>query len=106
MKFRDFEDFFKKEAKQVHDPVIKQRELLDGFVIEFSDDGTVDMGTSFDFLDKSSHYENNLLEEEFKKKREYLKNRMVSLFCCFVNKSFSIPLFSFVLKGKRRICFS
>lgn len=54
----------------------KKRKLLDGYTIKFLDDGTVDMGSSFDLFDIASHYENNLIEEKFKKLRTYLKKVM------------------------------
>ena len=41
-------------------------------------DGTVDMGSSFDLFSKCSHYENDLLEEEYKVKRKFFKNKMIS----------------------------
>jgi zinc D-Ala-D-Ala dipeptidase len=34
------------------------------------------MGSSFDLFDTASHFENNLIAEEFKKLRTYLKNIM------------------------------
>jgi D-alanyl-D-alanine dipeptidase len=54
------------------------RKLLDGFEILYLEDGTVDMGTSFDLFDKASHYENNLISDEHKQRRTYLKNVMES----------------------------
>lgn len=58
-------------------PIIEEkRALLDGFAITFLDDGTIDMGSSFDLLDKVSHYENDLITEQFKFRRAYLKNVM------------------------------
>jgi len=54
----------------------KKRTLLDGFTITLLDDGTVDMGSSFDLFDKASHYENDLISHEFKTLRTYLKNKM------------------------------
>lgn len=49
------------------------RKFLDGFEFWFLDDGTVDMGSSFDLFDKASHYENNLITDNHKKQREYLR---------------------------------
>lgn len=60
----------------LHPIQAEKRTLLDGFVITFLDDGTVDMGSSFDLFDVASHFENNLIEEEFKKLRTYLKTVM------------------------------
>lgn len=54
----------------------KSRQLLDGFTVLFLDDGTVDMGSSFDLFDVASHFENNLVEQKFKTRRTYLKSIM------------------------------
>jgi D-alanyl-D-alanine dipeptidase len=51
--------------------------LLDGSTIIFLDDGTVDMGSSFDFFGEPSHHENNLIADEFKSLRKYLKDVMI-----------------------------
>lgn len=61
---------------QLHKPQTQKRVLLDRYTITILDDGTVDMGSSFDLFDVASHYENNLIEEKFKKLRTYLKNIM------------------------------
>ncbi len=53
-----------------------KRTLLDNFTITYLDDGTVDMGSSFDLFDVASHYENKLIAQEYKKLRTYLKNIM------------------------------
>lgn len=55
---------------------ITSRTLLDGFTISLLDDGSVDMGSSWDLFDTASHYENNLIPESFKTLRTYLKNIM------------------------------
>lgn len=65
-----------KETEKLHDVVEKKRTLLDGFTITLLDDGTVDMGSSFDLFDAASHYENNLISPEFKQLRTYLKEKM------------------------------
>ena len=65
-----------KQDQQLHDIKEEKRTLLDGYTITFLDDGTVDMGSSFDLFDVASHFENNLVTEEFKKLRTYLKNVM------------------------------
>lgn len=54
----------------------KTRMLLDGFTIPILDDGTVDMGSSFDLFDTVSHYENDLIPQEFKERRAYLNRVM------------------------------
>lgn len=50
-----------------------QRKFKNGREYNYLDDGTVDMGTSWDFLDVSSHYENDLVDEEITKRRLYLR---------------------------------
>lgn len=54
----------------------QDRKLLDGFIIKLLDDGTVDMGSSFDLMDEASHYINNLIENKYKELRNYLKKAM------------------------------
>lgn len=65
-----------KDKNSLHKIKEKKRKLLDGFTITFLDDGTIDMGSSFDLFDVASHYENNVIEDKFKKIRNYLKNIM------------------------------
>ena len=65
-----------KDGQKLHDIVEKERTLLDGYTIKILDDGTVDMGSSFDLFDTASHFENNLIEEKYKKLRTYLKTVM------------------------------
>jgi D-alanyl-D-alanine dipeptidase len=58
-------------------PIVeKKRTLLDGFIILLLDDGTIDMGSSFDLFDKASHFDNDLIPDEYKKLRAYLKSVM------------------------------
>ncbi|MDF2577133.1 MAG: hypothetical protein K0S74_617 [Chlamydiales bacterium] len=61
----------------------RTRTLNDGFQFFYLDDGTIDMGSSFDLFDKASHYENDLINQEYKDRRTYLKNVMES--CGFKN---------------------
>jgi len=65
-----------KVGQNVHEIVEQDRKLLDGYTIKFLDDGTVDMGSSFDLFDQASHYENNLISKKYKKMRTYLRNIM------------------------------
>lgn len=65
-----------KKDKSVHAIVSFERTLRDGHKILVLDDGTVDMGSSFDLFDQASHYENNLLPNDQKKMRVYLKTVM------------------------------
>lgn len=66
-----------KKGQKVHDIVEQKRILLDGFTITFLDDGTVDMGSSFDLFDVASHYESPVITPEYKKMRTYLHDMMV-----------------------------
>jgi zinc D-Ala-D-Ala dipeptidase len=65
-----------KDGHALHDIQEQDRVLLDGHRIKFLDDGTVDMGSSFDLFDEASHYENNLIEDRFKAMRTYVKIAM------------------------------
>lgn len=69
-----------KNDKQLHEIEKKERTLLDGFVIQILDDGTEDFGSSFDLFDKASHYENDVIPQEFLEKRKYLKEKMEKYF--------------------------
>src|SRR5436190_1324136 len=55
---------------------VKERKLEDGQKILFLDDGTIDMGTSFDLLGEASHHDSNLIKLEFLKRRNYLRRIM------------------------------
>ncbi|ROT47501.1 M15 family metallopeptidase [Candidatus Cardinium hertigii] len=52
------------------------RTLADGTSIMYLNDGTVDMGTHFDFLDVSSNHNSNLVTEEQTQNRNFLKKIM------------------------------
>lgn len=65
-----------KTEQELVDIETRDRKLLDGFTIQLLDDGTVDMGSSFDLFDVASHYANDLIEEKFKARRAYLKDVM------------------------------
>lgn len=54
----------------------EKRKLLDGFEFVFLNDGTIDMGSSFDLFDTVSHYINKLIPEKFNTLRKYLRNIM------------------------------
>jgi D-alanyl-D-alanine dipeptidase len=64
--------------KKLHKINPQSRTLLDGSQIMFLDDGTVDMGSSFDLFSDASHYENNLIENKYKIRRDRLKDKMIS----------------------------
>lgn len=63
----------KKIDSPMHAVNEKKRALIDGFSILFLDDGTVDMGSSFDLFDKASHSENDLIATAHKELRTYFK---------------------------------
>jgi zinc D-Ala-D-Ala dipeptidase len=65
-----------KNGTSLHPVNERQRTLGDGFRILFLDDGTVDMGSSFDLLDEASHPENNLIDNQYKLIRNYLRQIM------------------------------
>lgn len=54
-----------------------QVRTFNGYDIPFLDDGTIDMGSSFDLFDEASHHESSKIPEEFHKKRRYLKEKML-----------------------------
>lgn len=66
-----------KIGNSLHKIQEQKRTLSDGFVIDFLDDGTVDMGSSFDLFDVASHHENALIQENFKAQRAYLTKKML-----------------------------
>ena len=49
---------------------------FNGIELPFLDDGSVDMGTSFDLMDEASHGENNVVFEEHNANRNFLKEVM------------------------------
>lgn len=65
-----------KKGKKLHEVKESKRKLVDGFTITFLDDGTVDMGSSFDLFDVASHFENEVIAANYKKLRTYLKEVM------------------------------
>lgn len=65
-----------RDGQNVHPIEIKERVLSDGFSIKFLDDGTVDMGSSFDLLDIASHTATDLIDSSARALRIYLKNVM------------------------------
>ena len=65
-----------RNKSKLHKVEARDRILRDGYKIQFLDDGTVDMGSSFDLFDTVSHYENDLIGEKYQKLRTYLKTVM------------------------------
>lgn len=62
--------------KNIHTPQEKSIELSDGTKLTILDDGTVDMGTSFDFMDKASYSQSPLITPEQQAMRDYLARQM------------------------------
>ncbi len=65
-----------RNKSKLHKVEPRDRILRDGYKIQYLDDGTVDMGSSFDLFDTASHCQNNLIGEKYQKLRTYLKNMM------------------------------
>ncbi|WP_316354941.1 M15 family metallopeptidase [Candidatus Trichorickettsia mobilis] len=57
--------------------VIKQRTLTDGSIIPYHDDGTIDMGSSFDLFDEVSHHDSRKNIPDLNNKRNFLKEMMI-----------------------------
>ncbi len=65
-----------KDGETVQEIQEEERQLGDGTVITFLNDGTIDMGSSFDLFDEASHTKNSLIEAKFQERRDYLKEVM------------------------------
>lgn len=52
---------------------VHDRKLLNDQVISYLDDGTVDMGSSFDLFDKASHHDSKLIDKKYLGMRNYLR---------------------------------
>jgi D-alanyl-D-alanine dipeptidase len=57
--------------------VIKQRTLTDGSIIPYHDDGTIDMGSSFDLFDEVSHHDSRKNIPDLNNRRNFLKEMMI-----------------------------
>ncbi|KAG4069875.1 hypothetical protein HA402_009582 [Bradysia odoriphaga] len=57
---------------------VLKKTLNSNFTVYYLEDGTLDMGSSFDIFDEVSHYENPYIFDEHKSNREYLKTVMES----------------------------
>jgi D-alanyl-D-alanine dipeptidase len=55
----------------------EERELLDGSRVTYLDDGTIDMGTSFDLFDIASSHKNDIVPSKHLANREYLRQKML-----------------------------
>ncbi len=65
-----------KDGEAVQEIQEEERHLCDGCVIKFLNDGTIDMGSSFDLFDEASHTHNNLIDSKSQERRNYLKKVM------------------------------
>ena len=54
----------------------KKRRLADGTAVVLVDDGTLDMGTSWDFFGPASQWDSPLVSEEARRRRRLLRERM------------------------------
>ncbi|CAF0858352.1 unnamed protein product [Didymodactylos carnosus] len=63
-------------GQKVHIIDVVDRTLTDGYNISFLNDGTVDMGSSFDLFDIASHTNSTLVNEQSRQMRMYLKRIM------------------------------
>ena len=57
-------------------PIPELRQFSDGYAYWYANDGTLDMGTSFDFLDDGSHILSPLVSSEHRQNRLLLKEVM------------------------------
>ncbi len=64
-------------GKSVRNPLTPiERNLTDNFTIFYLDDGTVDMGSSFDLFDEASHTNSTLVNTTYQERRMMFKNLM------------------------------
>ncbi len=63
--------------KKLHEIEINEKILSDGSKIQFLDDGSVDMGSSFDLAHEASHHDSHFINYEHLEKRNFLKNAMI-----------------------------
>lgn len=62
--------------QDIHDLRVTKRHLKNGEEIPFLDDGTLDMGSSFDLFHEVSHHGTNLISKEQTRRRELLRRVM------------------------------
>lgn len=65
-----------KEIREPHEIIFSTRQLTDGRKIEYMDDGTVDMGSSFDLFDEASHHDTSLVAKEYIELRNFFRREM------------------------------
>lgn len=63
------------EEKQLKEPSFQVR-TINGNNIPFLDDGTVDMGSSFDLFDEASHHDSSKMTPKYNDLRRYLCKKM------------------------------
>lgn len=56
--------------------VLEKRKLKNGSIVTYLDDGTVDMGSSFDLFDIASHHDSEVIDQKYLKLRNYLRSVM------------------------------
>lgn len=55
---------------------LEKRKIKDGSIVTYLDDGTVDMGSSFDLFDIASHHDSKVIDPKYLKFRNYLRSVM------------------------------
>ncbi len=65
-----------KLCDRIHEIEVSQRTLSDGSTIPFLDDGTVDMGSSFDLFHPVSRNDSCIIDQECIERRNFLKQIM------------------------------
>lgn len=63
-------------GKTIHQIEVKDIKLKQGEVLNFLDDGSINMGSSFDLMHPASHHDSDLISEEFLEKRNFLRKMM------------------------------
>jgi len=97
-----------KNGQKLHTPLPKKITLTDGTSLTILDDGTIDMGTSFDFMDKASNTKSSLVTQTQKNNRLYLRSLMERHGFCgiskewwhftLINEPFPTTIFNFPVK--------
>ena len=65
-----------KLGSAIKEITVYQRTLINGSVVPYLDDGSLDMGTSFDLFGEASFHDSYLIEDKYLKSRNYLRNIM------------------------------
>jgi len=65
------------KIKAANEIVFSKRVFKNNVTLPFLDDGTIDMGTSYDLFDIASHHQNPLIEGMYLKNRQYLRQMML-----------------------------